>query len=132
MTLVEVMVVMVIIGLGWFYLVPNLDLGRQKEDKTLEEVNLFLGRVQTRASQKDLFQDVYLKQGASVLTWEEQRAELPAPAISARLNGEAENPNGLKIKVYPSRVLDHVRLVLSNGQVLTSVPLMGEFRIANE
>ncbi|MDY7000886.1 MAG: type II secretion system protein [Thermodesulfobacteriota bacterium] len=130
MTLMEILVVLVIIAMGWFAFMPALDVGgRFREADRLEDLNKFMETVRTAAFKKCAIQKIQVVLGEDSLTWNEEKISLPGGVSRCLINGE--NPGGLTFdfNMYPAGVMDEVRLVLLNGIVLEGGVLSGKFEL---
>jgi len=130
MTLMEILVVLVIIAMGWFAFMPALDVGgRVKETDPLEGLNEFMETVRTAAFRECAVQKIQIVLGEDFLAWGEEEVPLPGGVSRCLINGES--PGGLvfDFKMYPAGVMDEVRLVLLNGMVLEGGVLSGDFKL---
>jgi len=130
MTLIEILVVLVIVAMGWFAFIPSLDVGgRAGEKDRIEAINEFMETVRTAAFKECAVQKIEVVLGEDFLAWGKEKVSLPGGVSRCLVNGE--NPGGLvfDFKMYPEGVMDEVRLVLLNGMVLEGGVLSGGFRL---
>jgi prepilin-type N-terminal cleavage/methylation domain-containing protein len=131
MTLIEILVVIVIFGLGWFAVLPNLDLAGGRSGRgELEQVNVLLGRARTSALELGQTQLVTSTLGEETLAWNDEQADLPSGISRATVNGLSPATPVFSCRFYPSGVSDALRLVLLDGTVLECRSLSGRFEAA--
>ena len=122
------MVVVVIIGLGWFLLLPRLNLVQGEKSHTrLDTLNAFLAQIKTEAEGNQTIQRIYVSVGGEKLTWGNQVYILPAPVSACRINGGT--PPGLRypFSVYPDGIMDSVQMELRSRDRLYSNVLLVRF-----
>lgn len=131
MTLIEVLVVLVVIGLAWFTLLPNLNLADRPRGQSgaMQEANEMLSDVRDAAQKSDAQQFVYVGIGLNYLTWGDRRASLPDSVSQCQVNGMSLPQSKGPFRVYPSGIMDEVRLVMADGSVAESNVLGVEFSI---
>lgn len=123
MTLIELLLVLLIIGLGWFSLVPNLDLNTAAEQDNLKQVNDLLLQAGQQAVRSNTLQAITCTLGEEALHWKSQTAKLPAPLSRAEINGKQATGTKAVFRVYPTGHMDELSLRLSGGKHLQSRPL---------
>lgn len=116
-TLLEVMVVLFIIGLGWFSLLPRLDSADVTDSGPLTELNDFLDLAKADAVRLCRPQVLNLGPGSDLLSRDEAKMKLPAPVLSALVNGYAPPGTVYSFKVYPEGFMDAVTIRLSDDTV---------------
>ena len=131
MTLVEILVVLVIIAMGWFAFMPALDVGGRGSGETdrIKTLNEFMDGVRKAAFERYAIQKIQVVLGEDYLTWDKKKVSLPGAVSRCLVNGQ--NPGGLafSFNMYPAGVMDEVRLVLLNGVVLEGGVLSGRFKL---
>ncbi len=123
-SLIELIVVLAIIGVGWFTLVPNLDMVRQ-EDQPMgptDELNGFMGNVRKVALTEDQPQEIKVVYERNGLSWEKEFYRLPLPLAGATVNGEYLGEE-TSFFIYRSGVMDKVRLQFAGSVAMIGVPL---------
>lgn len=128
-TLFELLVVISIIGLGWFALLPNLDLADTNRADPLTQLNVFLDAARDKAMAMDQAQTLVLTVGKDLITWGEEEFVLPSTLSHCEINGQI--PSGLRygFRIYPDGHMDQVSLELGAGQKLVGEPLKAAFRV---
>lgn len=124
-TLIELLMVLFIVGLGWFALLPRLDLTR-KHTSTAEQINLFLESARQTAVSTSTRQQILLIPGRSFLEWNDHKQDLPAVLTRARINSKPVTGTDESFNIYPAGHMDELSFVLSNGQKFQSRPLLGK------
>lgn len=129
MTLIEVLVVMVIVGVAVFGFMPRLsDIGQAGRDPVLEDINSLCRDMVDAALRSGKIQSANFALGKREIIWDEAEAMLPATVSRAQLNGDAPSGFILAFQVYPSGIMDEVTLYLTDGEAFVSSPLGGRFR----
>lgn len=88
-TFIELLIVLVIVGMGWFTLMPNLDLAGDSEEDSLNLVNAMVYEARNKAVDSDSRQFVVIDFENGLVKWGEEEAKLPDTVISGHFN---ENP----------------------------------------
>ncbi len=128
-TLVELLLVLFIVGLGWFTLLPRLDPSSREGE--LDTINTMLHRAGKRAVDTYAVQRVRLFPGRDYLEWEQDRFPLPAVLSGGEINGRRMTGQESSFALYPSGHMDEVNLLLTSGERLRSRPLMREIMAVN-
>lgn len=128
-TLIELLVVVAIIAVGWFTLLPNLNLAERGDDVDphLTELNAFLGEVRGLAQSEGRRRFVRVEVELDLLVSGEQSVRLPAPVAEVRVNG-SEKKIPPHFVIYRDGIMDEVMLTLASGTVWKSEPLHGRFQ----
>ena len=129
LTIIEVLVVLVIFGIGWFAILPNLNLlDRMKPETTaLDQVNSFMAEVRSQAMGKGLIQSLVLVPGKRTMVWNATQFSLPATVSRCLVNGRQYFDRPTVFRVFPEGSMDDVRITLDGGAVLSSNVLSAEF-----
>ncbi|CCO23257.1 prepilin-type N-terminal cleavage/methylation domain-containing protein [Maridesulfovibrio hydrothermalis] len=127
LTFIELLIVLVIVGMGWFTLVPNLDLAGDKEADDISLVNALIYEGRAVAVSTDTRQTIYIGFEKGVVEWGDEVATLPASVSSGHYNEEPIDGDGVNFAIYPEGFSDEVRLVLSDGMTLVLDPLSVRF-----
>ncbi|WP_031386766.1 MULTISPECIES: Tfp pilus assembly protein FimT/FimU [Desulfonatronum] len=131
LTLVELLIVLFIVGLGWFTLLPRLDPTRPSgSNAPLHEVNVFLAQVRSTAIETGRFQAIRLDPTSGVLSWNEATHRLPTPPGRCVLNDSPCPHPAAHFRVYPQGHMDRLRLDFSSGERWTTADL--DVRLINE
>ncbi|MBI9112665.1 Tfp pilus assembly protein FimT/FimU [Maridesulfovibrio ferrireducens] len=126
-TFIELLIVLIIVGIGWFTLMPNLDLAGNGEEDTLNLVNAFVYKARTDAVETDSRQTLYIDFENGILRWKEEETALPGKVVSGHLNEEPLGGEGVDFSIYPEGFSDEVRLVFTDGVTLVLDPLSVRF-----
>lgn len=127
LTFIELLIVLVIVGMGWFTLIPNLDLAGDRSDDSLSQINSLIYEARTEAVVTDSPQYLFIDFKNGLVKWEEQEVALPAEVTSGHFNEEPVGEDGVEFTIYPEGFCDEVRLVLSDGLALVLDPLSARF-----
>ncbi len=127
MTFIELLIVLVIVGMGWFTLMPNLDLAGDGDADVLSQVNSFVYKARNTAVDTDSKQILYIDFEEGFLQWGEDQVSLPGTVLSGHLNEEPLDGEGVDFFIYPEGFSDEVRLVLEGGVTLSLDPLSVRF-----
>ncbi|WP_031482609.1 type II secretion system protein [Maridesulfovibrio frigidus] len=127
MTFIELLIVLIIVGMGWFTLMPNLDLAGDGEEDALVQVNSFVYKARNRAVDTDSKQTLYIDFEEGFLQWGEEKVSLPGKVLSGHLNEEPLDGEGVDFSIYPEGFSDEVRLVLEGGVTFSLDPLSVRF-----
>lgn len=121
LTLLEVLVVLSIVAIGWFTLLPSLDMNVTSAtfDTELDDANQLLLQARTRAMSTCTIQEVRLKAASSRIAWGDREADLPSMVSNIHVNGERHPARrNFAFRIYPSGSMDEVEIDLSNGDEL--------------
>jgi len=132
LTLAELLIVLLIIGLGWFSLLPRLDLVGSGDQDNIKNINTLLTLAGEKAREINTFQSIFLIPGQNYLEWEQRRYELPATLSSAEINGHRTTGQKSAFTVYPAGHMDELNIFLVNGKQLRSRPLLREIMVVDE
>lgn len=128
MTFLELLIVLVIVGMGWFTLMPNLNLAKNKDTDVLSRVNTLIYKARTIAIADDERQILSIDFKDGIISWDEEKEKLPSEVSSGLYNDEPAGDDGIDFVIYPEGFCDEVRLVLNNGMTLWLDVLSGRFR----
>ncbi|OEU70961.1 MAG: prepilin-type N-terminal cleavage/methylation domain-containing protein [Desulfovibrio sp. S3730MH75] len=127
MTFIELLIVLVIVGMGWFTLMPNLDLAGDGDEDALSQVNSFVYKARNIAVDTDSKQILYINFEEGFVQWGEDQVSLPDKVLSGHLNEDPLDDEGVDFSIYPEGFSDEVRLVLEGGLTLILDPLSVRF-----
>lgn len=127
MTFIELLIVLVIVGMGWFTLMPNLNLAGGKDTDVINRVNALVYKARTEAVVSDTRQTVSINFKDGTIQWADSREDLPAGVSSGHYNDQPVADTGIDFIIYPEGFCDEVRLVLRNGMTLMLDVLSGRF-----
>lgn len=125
-TLLELLVVLVIVGVAWFTLLPNLDLASRYGKKT-SALDEYMESVKRTALSEYATQTVSVSINGKLLEWSGRSHVLESPVYRCEVNGESYRPGDCIFNVYRDGFMDQVRLVLLSGEVLEGNALRVEF-----
>lgn len=126
-TFIELLIVLIIVGIGWFTLMPNLNLAGNKEEDILNRVNAFVYKARSDAVETDSKQVLYIDFEKGLLKWKDDKIALPGRVVSGHLNEEPLGGDGINFSIYPEGFCDEVRLVFADGVTLALDPLSVRF-----
>lgn len=126
-SLLELLVVMAIIGMGWFSLAPRLDLASREEDNPLAKPNALLEKARDEARETGLGARLAVVIGEEALTLGESSERLPGRVVSVSVNDETPPGREAPFRIYPEGAMDLVEITLANGETLVSNPLTARF-----
>ncbi|MFN2267155.1 MAG: Tfp pilus assembly protein FimT/FimU [Desulfonatronovibrio sp.] len=124
-TLIELLIVLFIVGLGWFSLLPKLDL-TQKHVSTVEQINLLLESARQAAVNTNAHQRILLIPGQNFIEWNDQKQDLSAVLTSAMINSKPLTGSAEAFNIYPAGHMDELSFILSNGKKFKSSPLLAK------
>lgn len=123
LTLIELLVVLFIIGLGWFTLLPRLDVSSAKNDP-VHQINSLLESAAHTARYTSTRQRLMLFPGRDYVEWNDQKAELPGILSMAKINGKPVSGSSQEFSVYPAGHMDALLIVFTDGAEFNSRPLL--------
>lgn len=132
-TLLELLVVLFIVGLGWFTFLPKLDMSiGGGAGGGLDSVNKFLGSVKEQAERTYSVQKVSVPLGGAALSWGDKVQNLPTPILSCRLPDQVSylSSTTFFLEFYPDGHCSRAILALEGGEVFVLDPLTAVFRNA--
>lgn len=127
LTFIELLIVLLIVGMGWFSLMPNLDLAGNKDEDRVSLVNALVYEARNKAVETDSRQFVHINFEDGMVSWNEEEESLPDTVSSGHFNEEPIAGDGVDFVIYPEGFSDEVRLVLTNGLTLVLDPLSVRF-----
>ncbi|TVQ97920.1 MAG: hypothetical protein EA399_11880 [Desulfovibrionales bacterium] len=124
LTMVELLIVLFIVSLGWFTLLPRLDPTRPSARETpLHQVNTLLAQAHDAALQTGVFQTIRLDPVSGALSWNETVQRMPHPPSRCLVNG-APCPHPLsEFRIYPQGHMDRLELHFPGGERWTTMDL---------
>ncbi|WP_320006660.1 Tfp pilus assembly protein FimT/FimU [Maridesulfovibrio sp.] len=128
LTFIELLIVLFIVGMGWFTLVPNLDLAGNRGEDTLSKVNAFLYEARVEAVEKDLRQDIVVDFAKGKIFWNEEEISLPSRIVNGHFNESPVDEGTATFYIYPEGFSDEVRLVFGDGLTIVLDPLDVRFK----
>jgi hypothetical protein len=124
LTLVELLVVLFIVGLGWFSLLPRLDPTNQaNSDDPLTEMNTILNQVRHKAFVTGRFQEVRIDHLQGRLFWNEESLRFRSPIARCTINTVPCQRPASNIRIYPPGYMDQLDLVFASGERWTTMDL---------
>ena len=132
LTLVELLIVLFIVSLGWFTLLPRLDpTGPAKGSEPLIEINAFLDHIRHAAVQTGRFQVIRLDLASGGMTWNEASRGLPQPVTHCTLNGSPCPRPVTHLRIYPQGHMDRLQLHFADRGQWTTADLDARLIPAN-
>lgn len=123
LTFIELLIVLVVIGAGWFALVPRLDIATRNQEGPLGEVNALLIRAGHQAVWSGVRQRISVHLGYKVVEWGRETAELPAAVSRTTINDNQVYGSQATFSIYSTGHMDELSLWLTGGEHLRSQPL---------
>lgn len=127
LTFIELLIVLFIVGMGWFTLMPNLDLAGDRGDDSLSLVNALIYEARVEAVENDIRQYVYIDFESQLVVWREEEVALPEKVSSGHFNEQPIEEDGIEFVIYPEGFCDEVRLVFADGVTVVLDPLAVRF-----
>ena len=128
LTFIELLIVLFIVGMGWFTLMPNLDLAGDREEDILSKVNAFMYEAKTEAVEKNLRQDIVVDFSQGKFFWNEEEISLPSRIANGHFNESPVDEGTATFYIYPDGFSDEVRLVFGDGMTIVLDPLDVRFK----
>ena len=125
LTLMELLVVLLVVAMGWFTLLPRLDPTdpAAAQDRPLLEVNELLARAADAARSSSRFQEVRLQRHLGRMTWGENVVRLPSAVAECRINDAPCSETETTLRIYAHGWMDRITLGLYSGERWTSADL---------
>jgi prepilin-type N-terminal cleavage/methylation domain-containing protein len=125
LTMMELLVVLLIVGMGWFSLLPRLDPTNPSasRNKPLAEVNELLDQAAAAALFQGRFQQLHLERHPDRLGWGEQIVQLPSTVAECRINDNPCPEGEALFRVYAHGLMDRLALALFSGERWASADL---------
>ena len=123
LTFIELLIVLVVIGAGWFALVPRLDLASRNQEGPLGEVNALLIRAGHQAVWSGVRQGISVHLGHKVVEWGGETAELPEAVSRITRNSRHVYGSETTFFIYSTGHMDELSLWLTSGEHLRAQPL---------
>ncbi|WP_321401381.1 prepilin-type cleavage/methylation domain-containing protein [Maridesulfovibrio sp.] len=127
LTFIELLIVLFIVGMGWFTLMPNLDLAGDSTDDSLSSVNALVYAAKTEAVVSDSRQYVYINFENGLVRWDKEEASFSSAVSSGHFNESPIDGDEVEFVIYPEGFCDEVRLVFSDGLTVVLDPLAVRF-----
>ncbi|GAB6059200.1 prepilin-type N-terminal cleavage/methylation domain-containing protein [Desulfonatronum parangueonense] len=117
LTLIELLIVLLIVSLGWFTLLPRLDpTAPRRADAPLHELNVFLDQVRHAAFFSGRFQEVRLDHVQGRFVWNEASHRMHQPVTRCTINAAPCPRTEALLRIYPAGYMDPLVLVFANGE----------------
>lgn len=134
-TLVEILIVLVIVGIGVFTVVPKITERVIKQKPEIEFFNNLLETHLKYARQNRA--PVYFKgfkSSENIEPFEGKKIKIPngLTISSVKINGKEVNGLEFKIYTYPDGICDYFQITLSNDEIIESIPLLLKVREVTE
>ena len=125
-TLMELMIVMLIIGIGLMSVTPRIASKSVGQDPKLEFFNTLIKEQWQRSL--ELSEPVILtgfKGSSNILTHDGESKTIPENSVKeARINMYETRGNEYAVRIYPDGICDYFEIVFNNGDIVESVPLL--------
>lgn len=132
-TLLELIIVLFIVGLGWFSFLPKMDIASKKGgDTSIESMNAFLQTIKEQAEKSYMTQSAALSLGSATLTWGDKEKKFSSPILSCKLIDQPFRLASITylLKFYPDGHSDRVMIALEDGGLFVLDPLAVKFTVA--
>ncbi len=129
-TLIELLVALVIVSVALFYVLPKGLKNYVNVDVNLEELDKAVQLAEKIAKSSGEAQGICGEKGSDSFFVENQKFELKNEVFDVKINKNYVDNLQYCFYVYPQGVMDRVTLKLSNGEVVTSKPLLLRFDVA--
>lgn len=128
LTLVELLVVLLIVGIGWFSLLPRLDVW-ENNNSPLSELNSMISKAAHESMKSGLRQDIFFVSGQNYVKWGEQVQELPGYLSRVEVNDQPATGSRWSFSIYPAGHMDQLVMIMTDGVRLESQPLAPSIRV---
>lgn len=128
-TLIEILVVIFIVGIGWFSLMPNLEISKKNNDP-VDDMNKLLELASNAALANNSIEQLEIDLNKNSIKWNEQTLSVPFDIKNVRVNSNDFTNNEdrhIIFSVYPEGFVDNIVLSISSGKELVSAPLLCKF-----
>lgn len=122
-TLIELIIVLFVIGLGWFSVLPRLGI-TSLEKGTMDKVNIILAEARDKAVTKYDNQSVMVTLGSADMTWGDKSAKLPGELERCRINDITPTGLTFAIRFFPDGHSDEVKLYFQDNAGYEIDPLV--------
>lgn len=122
-SLVEILVVLVLFGLGLFLVLPGL--APRRGGPHLDTLEQFLAEARRDAVHQGALQRICFRYGSRDMIRGNATLRLESPLAAAALEGQRVPGAGGCFSIYPSGLMDDVSLRLASGEVYRSRMLTG-------
>lgn len=134
-TLLELMVVMLILGVGLMTVTPKLAERSVGVDTRLDFFNKLIAEHLVRS--REMGRPVAFtgfKGSANIITYDGKHKEIPntASVQGSKVNGYETKGEEYAVRVYPDGICDHFELTFKDKAVIESIPLMMVTRYKQE
>lgn len=132
-TLLELLVVMAILALGWFSFLPSLNLADEDAAKgPYHELNLLVEEARRKAVADYRTQVLELTLGGADVRWEGRSAPLPEELSACTVNGRRYRGLVYPFRVYKTGTMDYVQMTMLSGERVASKPLTTTFEVRDD
>lgn len=126
-TLIELMIVMLIIGIGLMGVTPKFAAKSVGLDPLLEHFNDLLKTELERSRELQRPVEITGSKGTSNLLNSDMKSEnIPggSEVKNVKINRYETQGNQYKIRVYPDGICDYFEITFSDGRIVESIPLL--------
>ena len=134
-TLLELMIVMLIIGIGLMTFTPKLAYQSKGTDERLEFFDNLIKDHHARAIELGKpISFTGFKGSANIITYDGEHEEIPDTSSiqEAKVNRYETSNSEYSVRVYPDGLCDHFEIRSKDGYVIESIPLLMRTRYKNE
>ncbi len=134
-TLMEIMVVMLIVGIGLMGLTPKFTSKSVGIDSRLDYLDKLIKAEWTRSI--ELGQPIVItgfKGSANLLNHDKETKTIPdiKEVVDVIINRYQTRGNEYAIRVYPDGLCDYFELTLNDGKIIESIPLLMKTRYKDD
>lgn len=126
-TLIELVVVMFIIGLGLFALLPKLDFTSSENLGDAGRLSALVSEAMTAAAESGATQSLIFDLSSALVKWTDREVTLSNPVGRILVNGKQMPGIRHSLRVFSDGHMDWIMIYLSTGEKLTGDPLSGSF-----
>lgn len=126
-TLIELMIVMLIIGIGLMGVTPKFAAKSVGLDPLLEHFNDLLKTELERSRELQRPVEITGSKGTSNLLNSDMKSEnIPggSEVKNVKINRYETQGNQYKIRIYPDGICDYFEITFSDGRIVESIPLL--------
>ncbi len=126
-TLIEILIVLVLIGIGVMSVVPNLTRRVVQPNNTVTFFNSLLNSAikESKTSLKPV--DFQIEIGSNiVIDWDGKKQQIPSESTVSEIdvNSHIQSGSATEVFVYPDGISDYFKITFSNGKTYESIPLL--------
>lgn len=132
-TLLELTVVIFIVGIGWFSLIPHLDVSNEVE-RPIHKINKLIKSASVSDMAKNSIEKVAIDFKKSSFSWNSHVETLGCNIDQIKINSyhKKKKDKAIHFSVYPDGFVDNVIIQASTGEKFVSDPLLCKLRVSKK